>query len=508
MKTKTIFKYFALFIAIGMMSCGSDDDSGNGSGSNGTATATSIVLNASTATANNVTTLFEGESVTFTTTDDLGNNVTGDVVVTVNGAVVTANPYTFTTAGTYVVVVTYGDLTTTTTVVVSEVPVPTSISLTANVYTCNMGEAVTFTVTDDLGNDVTGISALSIAGVAITNPHTFTDAGVIAVTAEFSGLSTSENITVIAPSTIVLTSDIASCWVDESATFTVVDNFGNDVTALADVTVGGVSIAANPHAFTAAGSFDVVATYYGLTSNTVVVIAVQSTHTTKVMVEDYTGTWCGYCPRLAYKIDQLALNNANVIPVAVHDDTPFGFPNVNTMINSFGIDGFPTGKISRTITWNETDAQVLSVLDDNKSCGLAIDSSISGATLSVTAKVHYDIDAGEEHKLVVYVLEDGLHYDQANYMNNEAGSPWNGAGNPIPNFEHENVARVALTNILGDVIPAGDTVLGSTYTKDFTYTIPAAYVTANLELVACVVDASGTVVNVQKVDAGSNQAFD
>ena len=507
MKTKTIFKYFALFIAIGMMSCGSDDDSGNGNGS-GTATATSIELNASTATANNVTTLFEGESVTFTTTDNLGNNVTGDVVVTVNGAVVTANPYTFTTAGTYVVEVTYGSLTTTTTVVVSVVPVPTSISLTANVYSCNMGEAVTFTVTDDLGNNVTGLSTLTIGGNAIANPHTFTDAGVIAVTAEFSGLSTSENITVIAPTTIVLTSDIASCWVDESATFTVVDNFGNDVTALAAITVGGVSITANPHVFTAAGSFDVVATYYGLTSNTVAVVAVQSTHTTKVMVEDYTGTWCGYCPRLAYKIDQLALNNANVIPVAVHDDTPFGFSEVNAMANAFGITGFPTGKISRTTTWNETDAQVLNVLNDNKYCGLAIDSSISGATLSVTAKVHYDIDAGEENKLVVYVLEDGLHYDQANYMNNEAGSPWNGAGNPIPNFEHDNVARAALTNIFGDVIPTGDTVLGNTYTKDFTYTIPAAYTAANLELVACVVDASGTVVNVQKVDAGSNQSFD
>jgi hypothetical protein len=118
------------------------------------------------------------------------------------------------------------------------------------------------------------------------------------------------------------------------------------------------------------------------------------------------------------------------------------------------------------------------------------------------------IDADEEHRLVVYVLENGLLYDQENYMNNDSSSPWYGAGNPIPNFEHEHVARAVLTNVFGDQIPAGQTVLGSNYSKDFTYTIPVAYTAANLELVAFVVDSSDKVVNVQKVKAGSNQDFD
>jgi hypothetical protein len=93
-------------------------------------------------------------------------------------------------------------------------------------------------------------------------------------------------------------------------------------------------------------------------------------------------------------------------------------------------------------------------------------------------------------------------------MDGNSSSPWNGAGDPIQNFEHNHVARATLTNIFGDQIPADQAVLGSTYYKDFIYTIPAAYSAANLDLVAFVVDSSGKVVNVQKVKAGSDQDFD
>jgi thiol-disulfide isomerase/thioredoxin len=434
MKTKSIFKYFALFLAFGIMSCGSDDQGQEqGQGQAVDPVATSIAISANTSTSNGVTTLFEGESITFEVLNNLGVDVTEDSVITVNGEVVTGNFYEFLEAGTYDVVVTNGNFTNNMTIVVSPPP------------------------------------------------------------------SAEE---------IMLTSTVASCWVSEETTFQIMDNLGNDVTGLSVITVGGVEITDNPHVFVAGGTFDVVATYSDLTSNTVSVTAVESTHTTKVLVEDYTGTWCGYCPRLAYKIDQLAANNANVIPVAVHNDNPFYFSQVSSMESEFGVNGYPTGKINRTITWNESDYQVLSNTDGFRSCGLAINSSLSGSTLSIKAKVHYDIDAGEEHKLVVYVLENGLLYDQENYMNNDSSSPWYGAGNPIPNFEHEHVARAVLTDVFGDQIPAGQTVLGSTYSKDFIYTIPAAYSAANLELVAFVVNSSGRVVNVQKVKAGSNQDFD
>ncbi len=416
---KTIIKFFALFIAVGIVSCGSDDDNGSG-----VATATSIELSA------NVTTVYVNGSVTFSVEDNLGNNVTSESDFTNNGNLMLATTYTFSEVGTYNIEATY------------------------------------------------------------------------------QGLTSSVSIEVTLPNSIILSSNKTSCWVTDSALFTITDDLGTNITAVAAISVEGTAIASNAHTFDAAGSYNVVATYLGLTSNTVTVQAVNSTHTTKVMVEDYTGTWCGYCPRLAYKIDQLAMNNANVIPVAVHDDTPFGFESVSTLSSAFGITGFPTGKINRTLTWNESDSQVLSQLNDFKACGLALETSMSGSSLSVSVDVHYDIDADSDHKLVVYILEDDLLYDQVNYMNGDPSSPWYGMGDPIVNFEHDNVARTTLTAVLGDAIPASEAVLGNTYSADFTYSIPSAYDTNNLEVVAFVVDASKTVVNVQMVKAGDDQPFD
>ena len=64
----------------------------------------------------------------------------------------------------------------------------------------------------------------------------------------------------------------------------------------------------NPATFSSAGVYNAYATYAlpdgsTLTSNTVELNAVASTHTTKVMIEDYTGTWCGYCPRVASALE-------------------------------------------------------------------------------------------------------------------------------------------------------------------------------------------------------------
>ncbi len=449
MKTATIFKYFALFLAITIMSCGgSDDDSGNGTGGGTDNTVTAI--NVSTinvdgtigAGASGTVDVFVDQVLNFTVLDNLGNNVTSDVVVTINGNTETL-PYTFTTAGTYDVVITYtnaaGDtFTTTYTVIVNPIPVPNSI---------------------------------------------------------------------------ILSADVTSTFIGEDATFTVMDDLGNNISSLATITVAGNAITANPYTFTAEGSFDVIATFTTtvpttLTSNTVTITVVRP-HVTKVMVEDFTGAWCGFCPRLAHKIDALAASNSKVIPLAIHNGDNMVFSGGPTLENNANISGWPTGKINKNMTWNETDAQVLAQLTPVKPLGLAIDSNIAGSTLTVTAKVAFDLTVSGTHKLVVFVLEDGLIANQTNYMNNDSSSPWYQAGNPIVGFVHDNVVRANLTNsVLGDVIPTAETIGGNEYSKDFTYTIPSGYNAANLELVAFVVDASGKAVNAQYVKAGQNQAFE
>ena len=37
-----------------------------------------------------------------------------------------------------------------------------------------------------------------------------------------------------------------------------------------------------------------------------------------VLIEDYTGTWCQYCPRVAYGIQLVEAANIKAFPVAIH----------------------------------------------------------------------------------------------------------------------------------------------------------------------------------------------
>jgi len=70
---------------------------------------------------------------------------------------------------------------------------------------------------------------------------------------------------------ITLTAGSSSIFVNEQVAFTVIDDLGNDVTAQANVKINNVTVT-NPYVFTQLGSFQVVATYSGLSSNSVTVL--------------------------------------------------------------------------------------------------------------------------------------------------------------------------------------------------------------------------------------------
>ncbi len=295
----------------------------------------------------------------------------------------------------------------------------------------------------------------------------------------------------------------------DSASFLVKNNLNLNVSSSATIYVGGTVISGSSYTFTGAGMHDVYAVVDNLTSPTITVNSIEATHTTKVMVEDYTGTWCQYCPRLASALEETVNLNSNVIPVALHNDADMPFPGVGSLESEFDIAGYPSGRINRTIEWNESASQPIGMLDINKPLGLAINSSLSGNTISAEVKVHYDFGDDEENKLVVYLLENGLIYPQVNFYNTDSSSPWYQMGNPIVNFVHDHAARITFTNNLGDAIPSSESNTGSTYITNFSVAVPASVQnTNNLELVAFVVGTDNTVINVQQADLGVNQDFD
>lgn len=310
-------------------------------------------------------------------------------------------------------------------------------------------------------------------------------------------------------SALTLTVDKSRVYDNTLVSYIVRDAAGANVTSSAVVTVDG-QVATNGIALlTGVGTKSATATLGTETSNTVVVTVIAPSFTTKMLIEDYTGTWCGWCPRMSKSIQDLhaGANGDRVIAIAVHNGDNMEFALESQMRSRFGVTGFPTGILNRDARWSASSnnamnlSQPLALLNSVKPVGLAINSSLSGSTVNATVKVGFDLDQTGT-KLVAVLLENGKVADQTNYTSNYGGS------STITGFVHNEILRANFTDIFGDVIPDASSVGGGEYSATLSVAVPAGVNNANMEIVAFVVDSSNKVINVQRAPVGTNQPFD
>jgi len=312
-----------------------------------------------------------------------------------------------------------------------------------------------------------------------------------------------------------LSSLACGIYVGDTVTFSVQGDNNQDVTNSATISVNGTVITGNSYTTTAAGTLQVSATYQELTTSSTLNINVAEDYykfTKHVLIEDYTGTWCGYCPRVSHAIELAKQQTDQITVVAVHNDEEYYTNEVTQLENAFGISGYPTAKVDRASDWtypepSNIDQIVDPTLCDNAPLGLAITPSLSGdsMTIKVDAKFSQDFDF-DNTKLVVYVLEDGLIADQENYTS------YYGGVDVISNFEHNHVLRASLTNVAGDAITSND-LTNSVYTKTFTASVPSNVAnTSNMSIVAFISNENfvgdSQVLNSRMAYFGDTQTFE
>ena len=229
----------------------------------------------------------------------------------------------------------------------------------------------------------------------------------------------------------------------------------------------------------------------------------------RVLIEDYTGTWCGNCTRVSYAISQVLENTDKAVPVAIHcDNDPFRFQNIQPLqqlISPGGSLELPQSRINRIITWTFPEdlniQEPVNYSGNNSGLGIALESSLSGNTVNLNVKAKF-ANNYSNLRLVVYLLEDHLFYNQANYT-----SHYN-SQNPIVNFEHNHVLRTSLTNLLGDAVTE-NTSFGQTYTRNFSFTVPSNVAnSSNISFVAFIVGPDNKVLNVRGAHINENQVFE
>ncbi|MFY7757013.1 MAG: Omp28-related outer membrane protein [Flavobacterium stagni] len=228
-----------------------------------------------------------------------------------------------------------------------------------------------------------------------------------------------------------------------------------------------------------------------------------------VLIEDYTGTWCGNCTRVAWAIEEAKAVSDKVVSVAIHNgNDPYHYADIAPLKNLIlptSQLALPVSRLNRMIVWSFPETsnvqQALDLTGNNTTIGLAMNSTVSNGNINLDVKVKC-LDNYEGLKLVVYLLEDKLYYNQRNYY-----SDLYGGVNPIPNFEHNHVLRASLTDITGEAITG--TVNGATVTRNFSIPVPANIANpANISFVAFLTKASDNIaINARAAHANENQSF-
>ena len=229
----------------------------------------------------------------------------------------------------------------------------------------------------------------------------------------------------------------------------------------------------------------------------------------RVLIEDYTGTWCGNCTRVSYAIERVLDQTGNVVPVAIHNgNDPYNFEGIAPLKNLICPNNalaLPVSRLNRTGVWTFPETsnipQAVNLTGKNGALGLSMNSRLVGNTINLDVNVKFAEDYSNL-KLVVYLLEDGLIYEQTNY------TTYYGGLDLIPNFVHNHVLRTSMTDILGESI--GDSnVTGSTFTKSFSITVPSSIEnTSNISFAAFIVGSDNKAINARASHINQNQEFE
>lgn len=247
------------------------------------------------------------------------------------------------------------------------------------------------------------------------------------------------------------------------------------------------------------------------------VVALTSAPVKRVYAEEGTGTWCSWCPRGTVYMDSMRTKYPTTfIGVAVHGGSA-SEPMMDTVYangmakNYFG--SFPGIAVDRQPTAKGVDPNVVESFYKSRIVEPSpVDVSIGSITYDpATRHVDYKVTAVPTANMTVnwnfnsVVYEDDVTwsspsdsnlYRQSNYYAQGAYGVMGGfekKSNPVPakDMHYNLVARSILDGFLGLEGRFPTTVMdGYSYTKTYSYTIPATYDANQIHLIGMVTDAT------------------
>lgn len=295
----------------------------------------------------------------------------------------------------------------------------------------------------------------------------------------------------------------------EAFTFRVLTNSGVDITNQSLLYIDNTELSSTEFTPVALASYKVKARYQNMESEeiTINVVDILSTYYKhKVVIEDFTGTWCGWCTRIAYGIELLKEQTHDIIPIAIHNNDEYDYNGRLTLENYIGVNGaYPYATINRKTVWeplqHQNTIQPLSKIQEHSPIGIKIHSDLGATSGTISIGLTFKEQPTTGVKYVAYILEDGLIADQKNYY----ATLYGGIMPTLPNFVHNHTLRAVQGNILGNTISQNFTIDQEISLEN----LPVNYTSEDvnqLYVVVMVIDSEGQALNAQI--AKGNTAID
>jgi Secretion system C-terminal sorting domain/Outer membrane protein Omp28 len=240
----------------------------------------------------------------------------------------------------------------------------------------------------------------------------------------------------------------------------------------------------------------------------------------KVIFEEGTGTWCGWCPRGAVAMDYMHTTYPNdFIGVAVHNGDGMTVVEYNS---GAAFSGYPGMNVDRSVKGiGISPGTMESYMNDRKNlinpASVSATANLSGSNITILANAVFRTSSTiENYRFGVIITEDNVTgFSQTNYYSGGANGVMGGyetKANPVPASEmvYNHVGRVLLGGFNGQAGSIPTTIVdGQPVNYTFNYTIPSTINLAKINAIIVIIDeVSGEIVNSNKIvitTLGTNQ---
>lgn len=229
--------------------------------------------------------------------------------------------------------------------------------------------------------------------------------------------------------------------------------------------------------------------------------SVEIDFTKKVLIEEYTGHQCGFCPgaaRIIYNLKKNVYVNDELVVIAIHagvlaEPKPDFIPKPefksdfrtsigNSLDAAYGVSQtIPKALIDRVeyqgtqiIAPGSFNEVISNILDEHDKSPIAITANISfnedDLTIPTSVTIHTSEEINEDINLSVMVTEDSIIDWQKNYPGGDQELP----DGELENYPHMHMLRGSMNGAWGDLInsTSGTSISADeSITKSYSYTL-------------------------------------